>query len=66
MAIFWRTFHHDGKFSPAWWGWEVHALPLSLYLPSRAKVVVYTPAEREDTLFLLLLYPFLLCGPEPA
>ncbi len=20
-ATFWRTFHHDGKISPAWWGW---------------------------------------------
>ncbi len=31
LATFWRTFHHDGKFSPAWWGWGVHADPLSLY-----------------------------------
>ncbi len=43
MATFWRTFHtfhHEGKFSPAWCGWGeggVHALPISLYLPSRAK-----------------------------
>jgi hypothetical protein len=21
MATFWRTFHHDGKISSAWWGW---------------------------------------------
>jgi hypothetical protein len=20
-ATFWRTFHHDGKTSPGWWGW---------------------------------------------
>jgi hypothetical protein len=26
MANFWRTFHHGGKFIPAW-----HAFPLSLY-----------------------------------
>jgi hypothetical protein len=38
MATFWRTFHHDGKYSPAWCGWGKHALPLSLYLPSRAKL----------------------------
>ncbi len=38
MAPFWRTFHHDSKIIPAWWGWGVHALPLSLYLPSRAKL----------------------------
>ncbi len=34
MATFWRTFYHDGKFRPAWWGWWVHALRL----PSRAKL----------------------------
>ncbi len=34
MADFWRTFHHEGKISPGWWGWGVHAHPLSLYLPS--------------------------------
>jgi hypothetical protein len=34
-AAFRRIFHHDGKISPAWWGWGVHAHPLSLYLPSR-------------------------------
>ncbi len=38
MATFWRTFHHYGKTSPAWWWVGVHALPLSLYLPSRAKL----------------------------
>jgi hypothetical protein len=38
MATFWRTFHHHGKISPAWWGWGVHTLYLSLYLPSRAKL----------------------------
>ncbi len=32
MAFFWRAFHNDGKISPPWWGWGVHALPLSLYL----------------------------------
>ncbi len=37
-ATFWRTFHHDGKISPGWWGWGVHAHPLSLYLPSRPKL----------------------------
>ncbi len=39
MAIFWRTFHHYGKISPAWRGWGVHALPLKLYLPSQAKLL---------------------------
>jgi hypothetical protein len=26
MATFWRTFHLDGKISPAWCGWRFHAL----------------------------------------
>jgi hypothetical protein len=37
-VTFWRTFHHDGKISPGWWGWGVQAHLLSLYLPSRAKL----------------------------
>ncbi len=31
MADFWCTFHHDGKISPCWWGWGVHAQPLTLF-----------------------------------
>jgi hypothetical protein len=59
MANFWRAFHHDGKVSPAWLGgWGVHAHLLSPNLPSRRyKVVVYSPAEKEDRLPLFLLYP---------
>jgi hypothetical protein len=26
-AIFSHTFHHDGKVSPAWWGWECTPTP---------------------------------------
>ncbi len=37
---FWRTFHHEGKISPGWWGWGVHAHPLSLHLPSPVKFSV--------------------------
>jgi hypothetical protein len=40
-------------------GEGLNALPLSLYLPSRAKVVVYAPAERAVTLPLFLLYPYM-------
>ncbi len=55
-----RTFHHDGEISLAMGdGWGEHALPLSLYLPSRAKFVVYALAERADTLPLFLLYPYM-------
>ncbi len=31
IADMWRTSHHDGKISPGWWGWRVHAHPLSAY-----------------------------------
>ncbi len=56
MATSWRTFHHDGKSSLSWWGWRVHAHPLSnIYL----KVVVYALAERADSLPLFLLYPYM-------
>ncbi len=34
-AAFWRTFSHEGKICPGWWGWGVHAHPLLLHLPSR-------------------------------
>ncbi len=37
-ATFWRTFYHDGKISPGWWGKGVHVHPLSIYLPSRTKL----------------------------
>ncbi len=37
-AAFWRTFNHEGKISPGWWGWGVHAHPLSLHLPSPEKL----------------------------
>ncbi len=38
MTTFWFIFHHDRKIGPAWWGYGVHAHPLSLYLPSRTKL----------------------------
>jgi hypothetical protein len=56
MTTFWRTFHHDGKISQAWWGWGVHAHPLTTIT---SKVVVSAPAERADTLPLFLLYPYM-------
>jgi hypothetical protein len=61
MTTFWRTFHHDGKIKSAEPGEGGAVLPLSLYLPSRAKLLrtVYTPAERADTLPLFLLYPYM-------
>ncbi len=37
-AAFWRTFSDEGNISPGWWGWGVHAHPLSLHLPSPVKL----------------------------
>ncbi len=37
MAIFWRSFHHDNKISPAWWGLGCTPSPF-IYLPSWAKL----------------------------
>jgi hypothetical protein len=37
-ADFWRTFHHEGKISPGWWGWGMQALPISLHIPSPVKL----------------------------
>jgi hypothetical protein len=37
-AAFWRTFSHEGKIGPGWWGWGVHAHPPSLHLPSPVKL----------------------------
>ncbi len=37
-AAFWRIFSDEGKISPGWWGWGVHAHPLSLHLPSPVKL----------------------------
>jgi hypothetical protein len=57
MATFSRTFNHEGKISPAWWG-LVGARPPPFTLSTITyKVVVYAPAERADTLTLFLLHP---------
>ncbi len=37
-AAFWCTFSHKGNICPGWWGWGVHAHPLSLHLPSSVKL----------------------------
>jgi hypothetical protein len=37
-SAFWRTFSHEGKIRPGWWGWGEHAHPLSLHLPSPVKL----------------------------
>jgi hypothetical protein len=60
MTTFWRTFHHDGKISPAWRGWRFarHVHPFHyIFYHVWYKDIVYAPAERADTLSLFLLYP---------
>ncbi len=58
-ATFRRTFHHDGKISPSWWGWGVHAhCPPPLTLSNITyKVAVYAFSWEADTLTLFLIYP---------
>jgi hypothetical protein len=55
-AAFWRTFHHEGKIRPGWWGLGVHAHPLSLHLPSPVKLQC-TLKLSGQTLFHL--YPYM-------
>ncbi len=55
MSTFWRTLNHDGKISPAWWGWG----SLFTLCTITSKTVVYAQAERADTLLLFLLYPYM-------
>ncbi len=37
-AAFCRIFSDEGKIGPGWWGWGVHAHPISLHLPSPVKL----------------------------
>jgi hypothetical protein len=51
MTTFWRTYHHDGKISPACMVTVGRARPPPFNVSTiTSKVVVYTPAERADTL----------------
>jgi hypothetical protein len=56
---FWRTFQYDSKIRRAWWGWLVHALPLSLYLPSPAKLWCMLQLRGQIHSPLFLLYPYM-------
>ncbi len=60
IATFWRTFHHDGKISPAGEGGECTPTPYTITAITY-NVVVSTraPAERADSLPLFLLYPYI-------
>ncbi len=63
MTTFWRTLHHDGKISPGWWGWRCMSTPFHYIYHHVQSCIVFTSAERSDTLplfFTLRLY--VLCG----
>ncbi len=63
MATFWRTFHHDGKISPAWRGEGHTPSPFNFiyqHEQSCGVTLVYPPTKRVDTLPLFLLYPYKL------
>ncbi len=63
-ATFWRTFHHDGKISPAWWGRGMH--PPSLYQPSRTKLWCTVHSSWEGWYIpLFLLYPYMYSVLQP-
>jgi hypothetical protein len=63
---FWRTFHHDGKISPGWWGrgGGLHTSTPNLfhYIHHHVQSYRYAPAEQADTLALFHVYPYVLCG----
>jgi hypothetical protein len=61
MATFWRIFHHDGKLSPSWWGWGVHAQPLSLYLPSSTKLWYENTIQRREQIHFPYFYSIPIC-----
>ncbi len=58
-GYFLAYIHREGKISPAWWGWRVHATPPFTLSTMTSKVVVYHPAERAGTLPLFLHYPYM-------
>ncbi len=66
MADFWRSFHHGGKISPGWWGGgdALHALPLSIYLPSFTKLqrTLQLRGQTHSPIFISTLY--VICCPD--
>jgi hypothetical protein len=60
MATFRHTFHHDGKFSPAWYP---PSPSHSIYRHEQSCCTLQLRGHA-DTLLLFLLYPFLFYGCE--
>jgi hypothetical protein len=62
IADFWCTSHRDGKISPGWWGWRVHARPLSaFYHHVQSCSVRSCLGQIHFMYFIATLY--VLCGP---
>ncbi len=60
MTTLWRTFHHDGKISPGWWGWGCMPTPFhSNYIQSCS---VRSCWESRYTHPISSLPPYVLCG----
>ncbi len=56
MTTFWRTFHPEGKITPAWWGWGV---PFHFIYHHVQSCIVRSSWEGRYTLLIFLLYPYI-------
>ncbi len=61
-AAFWRIFSHEGKIGPGWWGWGLHAHPLSLLLPSPVKLQCTLQLSGQTQNPVSSLVKYVLCG----
>ncbi len=65
MANFWRTFHHDGKISPAGWEWGGGRLPTPfhcIYHHEQSILQVFCSWEARYTPLISTLPLYVLCG----
>ncbi len=62
-TAFWRTFHHEGKISPDWWGGGGTPTPFYLHLPSPVKLQLRSSwVCRHTNPFSSLLCKYVLCA----
>ncbi len=62
MSTFWRTFHHDGKISPAWWGWGCTPSPFHTIYHHE---LIYGVRSRWEGRYISPISPlslYVLCG----
>jgi hypothetical protein len=62
MAIFWRTFYHDGKISPAWWGRGCTPSPFHSICHHEQSCAVRSSWEGRYTPPISPLPIYVLCG----